>query len=62
MKTFICITLIIAGIILVAGSAGDCDGKCMDQANTLSEMFSIIGIGLTLIILGGLPLVKSMED
>lgn len=62
MKTFICSTLIIAGIILVAGSAGDCDGKCMDQANTLSEMFSIIGIGLMMIILGGLPLVKSMED
>ena len=62
MKTFICSTLIIAGIVLVAGSAGDCDGKCMDQANTLSEMFSIIGIGLMMIILGGLPLVKSMED
>jgi len=62
MKTFICSTLIIAGIIMVAGSAGDCDGKCMDQANTLSEMFSLIGIGLMLIILGGLPLAKSMED
>lgn len=62
MKTFICSTLIIAGIVLVAGSAGDCDGKCMDQANTLSEMLSIIGIGLMMIILGGLPLVKSMED
>ena len=62
MKTFICSTLIIAGIVLVAGSAGDCDGKCIDQANTLSEMFSIIGIGLMMIILGGLPLVKSMED
>ena len=62
MKTFICSTLIIAGIVLVAGSAGDCDGKCMDQANTLSEMFSLIGIGLMMIILGGLPLVKSMED
>lgn len=47
---------------MVAGSAGDCDGKCMDQANTLSEMFSLIGIGLMLIILGGLPLAKSMED
>jgi hypothetical protein len=61
MKTFICSTLIIAGIILVAGSAGDCDGKCMDQANTLSEMFSLIGIGLMLIIMGGLPLVKDMD-
>ena len=61
MKTFICSTLIIAGIIMVAGSAGDCDGKCMDQANTLSEMFSLVGIGLMLIIIGGLPLVKDMD-
>ena len=61
MKTFICSTLIIAGIIMIAGSAGDCDGKCMDQANTLSEMFSLVGIGLMLIIIGGLPLVKDMD-
>ena len=47
---------------MIAGSAGDCDGKCMDQANTLSEMFAYAGIGLTLIIIGALPLVKSMED
>ena len=62
MKNFICSLLILIGIFMIAGSAGDCDGKCMDQANTLSEMFSLIGIGLMLIILGGLPLAKSMED
>ena len=61
MKTFICSLLIIAGIIMIAGSAGDCDGKCMDQANTISEMFSLVGIGLTLIIIGGLPLVRDMD-
>ena len=46
---------------MIAGSAGDCDGKCMDQANTISEMFSLVGIGLTLIIIGGLPLVRDMD-
>ena len=62
MKSFICSLLIITGVIMVAGSAGDCDGKCMDQANTLSEMFAFAGIGLTLIIIGVLPLVGKMED
>ena len=62
MKSFICSLLIITGVIMVAGSAGDCDGKCMDQANTLSEMFALAGIGLTLIIIGVLPLVGKMED
>ena len=62
MKNLICYTLIIFGVIIMAGSAGDCDGKCMEQANTLSEMFAFAGIGLTLIIIGALPLVRSMED
>ena len=62
MKNFICSLLILIGIFMIAGSAGDCDGKCMDQANTLSEMFAFAGIGLTLIIIGALPLVRSMED
>tara|TARA_B100000945_G_scaffold253325_1_gene210350 strand:+ start:58 stop:273 length:216 start_codon:yes stop_codon:yes gene_type:complete len=62
MKTFICSLLILTGVFMVAGSAGDCDGKCMEQANTLSEMFALAGIGLTLIIIGALPLVGRMED
>ena len=61
MKNFICSLLILIGIFMIAGSAGDCDGKCMDQANTISEMFSLVGIGLTLIIIGGLPLVRDMD-
>ena len=62
MKSFICSLLILVGVFMVAGSAGDCDGKCMDQANTLSEMFALAGIGLTLIIIGVLPLGGKMED
>ena len=34
MKSVICSLLILTGVFMVAGSAGDCDGKCMDQANT----------------------------
>ena len=62
MKTFICSLLILTGVFMVAGSAGDCDGKCKEQANTLCEMFAFAGIGLTLIIIGALPLVGRMED
>jgi len=62
MKSVICSLLILTGVFMVAGSAGDCDGKCMDQANTLSEMFAQPRIGLTLVVIGALPLPPSMED
>ena len=29
---------IVLGIMMAAGSAGDCDGKCMEQANDLVTM------------------------
>jgi hypothetical protein len=34
------------GIIAVAGSGNDCDGHCMETANTISEMLLVAGIGL----------------
>jgi len=43
---------LVMGIMVAAGSAGDCDGKCMEYANTLPEMLLIAGIGLILM-LGG---------
>ena len=33
--------LIVVGIIAMAGSANDCDGACMDTANTLGEMLIV---------------------
>jgi hypothetical protein len=35
--------LIVVGIIAMAGSANDCDGACMDTANTLGEMLIATG-------------------
>lgn len=52
MKAFIGGTLIIVGLMVVAGSAGDCDGACMDQANSLGEMLMIAGAGLFAMIVG----------
>ena len=46
IKSTIGFILIVTGLMAVAGSAGDCDGKCMDQANTLGEMFMVIAAGL----------------
>ena len=46
MKNTISSLLIVTGIIMMAGSANDCDGKCMETANTLSEMLMIAFLGL----------------
>jgi len=39
--------LIILGLIAMAGSAGDCDGKC-GPGNTISEMLMIVSVGLAM--------------
>jgi hypothetical protein len=62
MKTFIntlAILLVAAGIVAMAGSAGDCDGKCMDQANTLSEMIMAAFIGLCMFATGAAILIRN---
>jgi len=52
IKTYIGAFFIMAGIVLMAGSAGDCDGACMEQANTIGEMLMIAGIGLLMLVTG----------
>ena len=44
-------TAIVLGIMMMAGSAGDCDGACM-PGNTISEMLMIAGLGLAMMISG----------
>ena len=46
--------LLMAGLIAMAGSAGDCDGHCMENANTISEMIMISFIGLTMFVTGAI--------
>ena len=58
MKTAISSILSMVGIVLMAGSAGDCDGKCMDQANTLGEMMMYAFMGLTLFLTGAIIAIK----
>ena len=49
---------IFAGLVAIAGSAGDCDGKCMEYANSMEEMMITIFIGLTLFVTGGIIIWK----
>ena len=54
MMNFIGAGLAIFGLMMVAGSAGDCDGKCMEYANTFGEMLISGIIGLTMMVIGGI--------
>ena len=54
--------LIFAGLMAVAGSAGDCDGKCMEYANTMEEMAMAIIIGLTLMVTGGIMIYNANKE
>ena len=46
--------MIIVGLFMMAGSAGDCDGKCMEYANTMGEMATYLILGLTVAAIGGI--------
>jgi len=61
MKQAIGMILIVVGMMVAAGSAGDCDGACMDQANSLGEMLMIAAAGIIAMIVGSLTVFNSME-
>ena len=44
--------LIALGIMAMAGSAGECDGKCVENANTMFEMMVFAGLGLAMMLFG----------
>jgi len=58
MKNVIGGILIIAGIMAIAGSGNDCDGKCMENANTIGEMLTVMLIGISMTIVGGFIVTK----
>jgi len=55
-KTILGSFLLFAGIMMCMGSANDCDGDCMETANTLGEMLVIVFFGLTMMVTGGIIL------
>ena len=65
MKTFInsiAGILIVVGIMAMAGSANDCDGACMETANTLGEMLVVAGVGLAMVVFGGMILAVNGDE
>jgi hypothetical protein len=58
MKQTIGFILIVAGIIAMAGSANDCDGACMEQANTIGEMLMIAGAGFVAVVIGSVTALR----
>ena len=54
--------LIAGGLIAMAGSANDCDGACMEQANTLGEMLMVAGIGATMMAFGAMILLNNRAE
>ena len=54
--------LIVLGIIIMAGSANDCDGKCMEQANTIGEMLMVAGIGAAMMAIGAMILLSNRAE
>ena len=51
-----------AGLVAMAGSAGDCDGKCMEYANTMGEMLMTATIGLMLFGTGVIILITDYKE
>lgn len=43
---------IFVGLMMIAGSAGDCDGKCMEQANDMATMLILCATGLVFMLAG----------
>jgi hypothetical protein len=65
MKTIINLlaaTFVMLGLAMMAGSAGDCDGACMAQANTMTEMLTLAGLGLAFFVTGGALLVSNHRE
>jgi len=62
MKQTIGFILIVVGMMVAAGSAGDCDGACMDQANSLGEMLMVATAGLFAMLVGALAVFSAQND
>ena len=62
MKTFLNIfgtVLIFLGIVVAAGSAGDCDGKYMELATPLWRMLLLVAGSIVSMGLGALMLIQA---
>lgn len=49
MRDIAAVTIGFIGFMMIAGSGNDCDGHCVEQANTIGEMLAVAGGGFALI-------------
>ena len=54
--------LVAGGLMAMAGSANDCDGKCMEQANTIGEMLMVAGIGAAMVAFGAMIILSNRAE
>ena len=62
MKQTIGFTLIVVGMMVAAGSANDCDGRCMEQANDTLTMLMVAGAGLFAMLVGALAVISAERN
>jgi len=62
MKNAIGAILIFGGIMVAAGSAGDCDGKCSEYANDLGTFLMYAAAGVAMMITGVVLLKDSLFE
>lgn len=62
MKLILGSFFVFAGLIAVAGAGGDCDGRCMEMANSTNEFLIAIGLGLILMITGAVILINNQRS
>ena len=60
MKT-IGFILIVVGMMVAAGSANDCDGRCMEQANDTLTMLMVAGCGIFATLVGALAVFSARD-
>ena len=53
--------LLVLGFLAIAGSANDCDGKCMEYANDIPTMLLVVGCGFVSCALGGIMIFLANE-
>ena len=53
--------LIFGGLVMMAGSAGDCDGKC-GPGNSIEMMLVYAGIGLSFFVCGAAILISNSKE
>ena len=62
MKGIVGSLLFVTGLLIVSGSANDCDGACMEQANDLTTMLLVAAVGLSMMVAGFVLLVNKLVD